>query len=220
KSAILSLIPRFYDVSAGRVLVDGHDVREVTLDSLRAQIGIVLQETFLFSITIRENIAFGRPDASLDEVIAAATAAQAHTFISAMPAGYETKMGERGVTLSGGQKQRLAIARALLLDPRILLLDDATSSVDTETEHVIQQALRTLMAGRTSFIIAQRLTTVRQADQILVVDEGRIVDRGTHLELLSRPGPYRELYDLQLRDQDEALQAMTDRRAGERQVSA
>lgn len=220
KSAMLGLIPRFYDVSAGRVLVDGHDVREVTLDSLRSQIGIVLQETFLFSITIRENIAFGRPDASEAEIFAAARAAQAHEFIMAMPTGYDTVMGERGVTLSGGQKQRLAIARALLLDPRILILDDATSSVDTETEHAIQQALQTLMAGRTSFIIAQRLTTVRQADQILVVEGGTIVDRGTHLELLSRPGLYRELYDLQLRDQDEALQASTDRRAEARQAPA
>ncbi|MDQ3411999.1 MAG: ATP-binding cassette domain-containing protein, partial [Chloroflexota bacterium] len=183
-------------------------------------IGIVLQETFLFSITIRENIAFGRPDASLDEVIAAATAAQAHEFITAMPDGYETKMGERGVTLSGGQKQRLAIARALLLDPRILLLDDATSSVDTETEHEIQRALQTLMAGRTSFIIAQRLTTVQHADQILVLEEGRIVERGTHRELLERTGPYRELYDLQLRDQEEAQQALAQRRTAERAVPA
>ncbi|MDQ3695882.1 MAG: ABC transporter ATP-binding protein/permease [Chloroflexota bacterium] len=220
KSALLSLIPRFYDVSAGRVLVDGQDVREVTLDSLRRQIGIVLQETFLFSITIRENIAFGRPEATLDEVAAAATAARAHEFISTMPEGYETTMGERGVTLSGGQKQRLAIARALVLDPRILLLDDATSSVDTETEHEIQQALQTLMAGRTSFIIAQRLTTVQHADQILVLEEGRIVERGTHRELLERPGLYRELYDLQLRDQEEAQQALAHRRTAARAVPA
>lgn len=213
KSAILSLIPRFYDVSSGRVLIDGHDVRDVTLESLRTQIGIVMQETFLFSITIRENIAFGRPDASLDEVIAAAKAAQAHEFISAMPLGYDTVMGERGVTLSGGQKQRIAIARALLLDPHILLLDDATSSVDTETEHAIQQALQNLMQGRTSFIIAQRLLTVQHADLILVVEDGQIVDRGTHNELLQRPGVYRDLYDLQLRDQEEALQAMSERRA-------
>lgn len=213
KSAILSLIPRFYDVSSGRVLVDGHDVREVTIESLRTQIGIVMQETFLFSITIRENIAFGRPDATMDEVIAAAKAAQAHEFISAIPLGYDTVMGERGVTLSGGQKQRLAIARALLLDPHILLLDDATSSVDTETEHAIQQALQTLMQGRTSFIIAQRLLTVQHADLILVVEDGRIVDRGTHNELLERPGVYRDLYDLQLRDQEEALQAMSEQRA-------
>lgn len=213
KSAILSLIPRFYDVSSGRVLIDGHDVRDVTLESLRTQIGIVMQETFLFSITIRENIAFGRPDASLDEVIAAAKAAQAHEFISAMPLGYDTVMGERGVTLSGGQKQRIAIARALLLDPHILLLDDATSSVDTETEHAIQQALQNLMQGRTSFIIAQRLLTVQHADLILVVEDGQIVDRGTHNELLQRPGVYRDLYDLQLRDQEEALQAISERRA-------
>ncbi len=206
KSAIVDLIPRFYDVSGGRVLIDGHDVRDLTLDSLRSQVGIVPQETFLFSISIRENIAYGRPGATLAEVIAAAKAARAHDFISAMPQGYETEVGERGVSLSGGQKQRIAIARALLLDPRILILDDATSSVDAETEHEIREALRVLMAGRTSFVIAQRLLTVREADQILVLEEGRIVERGTHIELLGRDGFYRELYDLQLREQEEAIQ--------------
>ena len=208
KSAIVSLIPRFYDVTGGRVLVDGHDVREVTLASLRSQIGIVMQETFLFSVSIRENIAYGRPEATMEEVVAAATAAEAHEFIAAMPEGYETEVGERGVTLSGGQKQRIAIARALLLDPRILILDDATSSVDTETEHAIQRALRVLMAGRTSFVIAQRLTTVQEADQILVLDGGRIVERGTHVELLQRDGFYRELYDLQMRDQEAAREGV------------
>lgn len=203
KSAVVNLIPRFYDARAGQVLVDGHDVREVSLGSLRRQIGSVPQETFLFGISIRENIAFGRPDASLTEIESAAKAARAHSFISALPDGYETEVGERGVSLSGGQKQRLAIARALLQDPRILILDDATSSVDTETEHEIQAALRTLMAGRTSFIIAQRVTTVREARQILVFADGKIVERGTHDELLTRDGFYRELYELQMRDQED-----------------
>jgi ATP-binding cassette subfamily B protein len=203
KSSVVNLIPRFYDATSGRVLIDGHDVRELTLTSLRSQIGAVLQETFLFSVTIRENIAFGRPDASLEEVIAAAKAAKAHDFIAEMPDGYETTVGERGVSLSGGQKQRIAIARALLLDPRILILDDATSSVDSETEHEIQAALATLMEGRTTFIIAQRLSSVREADQILVLDGGRIVERGIHIELLQGDGFYRELYDLQIRDRTE-----------------
>jgi ATP-binding cassette, subfamily B, multidrug efflux pump len=200
KSTIVNLIPRFYDATAGRVLIDGHDVHELTLTSLRSQIGAVLQETFLFSVTIRENIAFGRPGAPLEAVIAAAKAAKAHDFILEMPEGYETTVGERGVSLSGGQKQRIAIARALLLDPRILILDDATSSVDSETEHEIQEALATLMKGRTTFIIAQRLSSVRDADQILVLDGGRIVEQGTHPELLQGDGFYRELYDLQIRD--------------------
>ena len=210
KSAIVNLVPRFYDASDGRVLIDGHDVRDLSLASLRRQIGIVPQETFLFSVSIHEDIAYGRPDATMEEIVAAAKVAQAHDFIAAMPEGYETEVGERGVTLSGGQKQRIAIARALLLDPRILILDDATSSVDTETEHEIQEALRALMAGRTSFVIAQRLTTVRDADQIVVLNEGRIVERGTHIELLQRDGFYRELYELQLREQEEAIRAGTD----------
>lgn len=203
KSTITNLIPRFYEPSHGRVLVDGHDVRDVTAHSLRRHIGIVLQEPFLFSQTIAENIAYGKPDASLEEIVAAARAARAHEFIQGFPDGYETRVGERGVTLSGGQKQRIAIARALLADPRILILDDSTSSVDTETEHLIQQALNTLMAGRTTFIIAQRLLTLKNADCILVLDEGRIVERGTHEELLTRAGLYRQIYDLQLRDQEE-----------------
>jgi ATP-binding cassette subfamily B protein len=200
KSTIVNLIPRFYDATSGRVLIDGHDVRELTLTSLRSQVGSVLQETFLFSVTIRENIAFGRPDASIEQVIAAAKAAKAHDFIQEMADGYETTVGERGVSLSGGQKQRIAIARALLLDPRILILDDATSSVDSETEHEIQEALETLMEGRTTFIIAQRLSSIREADQILVLDGGKVVERGTHIELLQGNGFYRELYDLQIRD--------------------
>ncbi|MEA2531731.1 MAG: ATP-binding cassette, subfamily multidrug efflux pump [Thermomicrobiales bacterium] len=200
KSTIVNLIPRFYDVTAGCVLIDGHDVRDLTLTSLRSQVGAVLQETFLFSVTIRENIAYGRPGASLEQVIAAAKAAKAHDFIQEMPEGYDTTVGERGVSLSGGQKQRIAIARALLLDPRILILDDATSSVDSETEHEIQEALETLMEGRTTFIIAQRLSSVREADQILVLEGGRIVERGTHPELLQGNGFYQELYDMQVRD--------------------
>ncbi len=198
KSTIINLIPRFYDVTAGRVTVDGYDVRDVTLESLRSQIGIVLQETTLFSGTIRDNIAFGRPDASMEEIIAAAKAAAAHDFIMSFPQGYDTRVGERGTTLSGGQKQRIAIARAILLDPRILILDDSTSSVDTVTEYQIQQALDRLMAGRTSFVIAQRISTVRRADQILVLDKGRIVARGTHEELLEDSPLYAEIFASQL----------------------
>jgi len=198
KSTVINLIPRFYDATEGRVVIDGHDVRDVTLDSLRQQIGIVLQETTLFSGTIRENIAFGRPDASLEDVIAAAKAAEAHDFITSFQEGYDTAVGERGTTLSGGQKQRIAIARALLLDPRILILDDATSSVDYETEHRIQQALERLMEGRTSFIIAQRVATVLNADQILVLERGEIVARGTHEELLRESSIYAEIYYSQL----------------------
>ncbi len=209
KSTVVNLIPRFYDTTGGRVLVDGRDVRDVTLASLRGRIGVVLQESFLFGVTIRENIAYGRPDASMAEIVAAAEAAQAHGFISTLPEGYETEVGERGVTLSGGQKQRLSIARALLQDPRILILDDATSSVDTETEGAIREALRSAMAGRTSFVIAQRVTTVQEADQILVLRDGRIVERGRHLELLDRGGFYRELYDLQFRDQEDAAPAVS-----------
>ncbi len=199
KTTLVNLLPRFYDVSAGRILIDGHDVRDLELTSLRAQIGSVLQETFLFGLTVRENIAYGRPDAPFEAVVAAAKAARADDFIRAMPEGYDTILGERGVTLSGGQKQRVAIARALLLDPAILVLDDATSSVDTETESEIQAAMQTLMEGRTSFVIAQRLSSVRDADQILVLQGGRIVERGTHIQLLQRDGFYRELHDLQIR---------------------
>ncbi|MBA3468714.1 MAG: ABC transporter ATP-binding protein [Herpetosiphonaceae bacterium] len=203
KSTITNLIPRFYDPTTGTVSIDGRDVREVAIKSLRQQIGIVLQDSFLFSTTIGQNIAYGRPDVTQTEIEAAATAARAHDFILTFPEGYETRVGERGVTLSGGQKQRIAIARALLLNPRILVLDDSTSSVDTETEHLIQQALDQLMEGRTTFVIAQRLLTLKNADQILVLDDGRIVQRGTHSQLLQQPGLYREIYDLQLKDQEE-----------------
>ncbi len=198
KTTIINLIPRFYDVKSGAVRIDGYDVRDVTLHSLRSQIGIVLQETNLFTGTIRENIAFGRPDASMDEIIAAARAAEAHEFIVGFPDGYETRVGERGVGLSGGQKQRIAIARALLTNPRILILDDYTSSVDVETEARIQRALERLMEGRTSFIIAQRVSTVRRADRILVLDRGRLVAQGRHEELLEISPIYAEIYYLQL----------------------
>jgi ATP-binding cassette subfamily B protein len=198
KSTIINLIPRFYDASAGAVLIDGHDVRDVTIDSLRSQIGIVLQETNLFSGSIRDNIAFGRPDASDAEVEAAARAASAHDFITSFDQGYNTPVGERGTTLSGGQKQRIAIARALLLDPRLLILDDSTSSVDLQTETNIQRALDNLMRGRTSFVIAQRISTVLNADQILVLDKGRVVARGHHAELMETSPIYAEIYHSQL----------------------
>lgn len=198
KTTIINLIPRFYDTSEGQILIDGHDVRDVTLDSLRSQIGIVLQETNLFSGTIRDNIAFGRPDATMEEVIEAAKAAAAHDFIMGFPEGYNTPVGERGTTLSGGQKQRVAIARALLLNPRLLILDDSTSSVDLMTEYRIQKALDNLMHGRTSFVIAQRISTVVNADQILVLDKGEIVARGKHEELMENSAIYAEIYHSQL----------------------
>ncbi len=204
KSSIINLIPRFYDPTAGRILVDEIDLRQMTLRSLRSQIGIVLQETTLFASTIRENIAFGNEKARDEDVIQAAIAAQAHDFIMQSPDGYETRVGERGTTLSGGQKQRIAIARALLLDPRILILDDATASVDTETEHLIQLALERLVQGRTTFVIAHRLSTVRNADLILVLDAGTISARGTHEELLVGSPVYRSIYNQQLKNQEDS----------------
>ena len=198
KSSIINLIPRFYDVTQGRVLIDGVDIKDVTLNSLRSQVGIVLQESTLFSGTIRENIAYGRPDADFAEVRAAAEAAQADAFICALEEGYETLVGERGVGLSGGQKQRVAIARALLIDPQILILDDSTSSVDAETEYWIQQALEELMRGRTSFVIAQRISTVRKADTILLLEKGRLIGRGTHQQLLSESERYVDILETQL----------------------
>jgi len=198
KTTIINLLPRFYDPSQGQVTIDGYELRDVTLDSLRSQIGIVLQETTLFAGTIRDNIAFGRPDATLDEVIAAARAAEAHDFIQSFPEGYNTPVSERGSTLSGGQKQRVAIARALLLNPRILILDDSTSSVDLATEAKIQHALDRLMKGRTSFVIAQRISTVRNADQILVLDKGKVVAKGSHIELMEESPVYVEIFNSQL----------------------
>ncbi|MCJ7531378.1 MAG: ABC transporter ATP-binding protein/permease [Anaerolineales bacterium] len=205
KSSIINLIPRFYDVTSGRVTIDSYDVREVTLDSLRSQVGIVLQETTLFSGTIRDNIAYGRPEATLEEVMAAAKAAQAHEFIMEMPDGYDTGVGERGVGLSGGQKQRVAIARTLLVDPRILILDDSTSSVDAETEYKIQQALQQLMIGRTSFIIAQRISTVRNANLILLLDNGDLVAQGSHDELRRTSELYVEILETQFGEHAELL---------------
>jgi ABC-type multidrug transport system fused ATPase/permease subunit len=207
KTTIAQLIPRFYDVTAGRIMLDGIDIRELQLGALRRHIGMVMQETILFSTTIRDNIAYGRRDLSLDDIIAAAQTADADDFIRSFPDGYDTWVGERGVTLSGGQRQRIAIARALVRDPRILILDDATSSVDMETEWRIQQALSKLMAGRTTLVIAHRLRTLKQADMILVMADGRIVQRGTHSTLLAQPGLYRRLYEMQLRDQEELVVA-------------
>jgi ABC-type multidrug transport system fused ATPase/permease subunit len=203
KSSVTSLIPRFYDITEGRVLIDGHDVRDIDLETLRRQVGIVLQDTFLFSVTVKENIAYGRRDATDEQIFAAAKAARAHEFILDMQEGYDTIIGERGVSLSGGQKQRIAIARGLLMDPSILILDDATSNVDTETEFAIQQALAELMKGRTTFVIAHRLLTLKSADQILVMDKGEIVERGKHEELLRKGGVYANIYDLQLKEQEE-----------------
>ena len=206
KTSLVNLIPRFYDVTDGAVLVDGVDVRQAELVSLRRQIGIVLQTSLLFSDTIRENIRYGRSEATDEEIFAAAKAAQAHDFIVKFTEGYETLVGERGVTLSGGQRQRIAIARALLMNPRILILDDSTSSVDTQTERLIQEALDRLMEGRTTFVIAHRLATVRRADLILVMADGHIVQRGRHDELLSQGGLYKEIHDLQLSQQNRFIE--------------
>jgi ATP-binding cassette, subfamily B, multidrug efflux pump len=207
KTTIINLIPRFYDVSEGSVLIDGHDVRDVTLDSLRSQVGIVLQETNLFGGSIRDNIAFGRSESTLEEVIEAAKAAAAHDFIMSFPQGYDTPVGERGTTLSGGQKQRIAIARALILNPRLLILDDSTSSVDLQTEARIQHALDNLMKGRTSFVIAQRITTVLNADQIIVLDKGKVAAIGKHSDLMENSAIYAEIYNSQLvGDADDSLE--------------
>lgn len=205
KTTLINLIPRFYDVTEGRILIDGVDIRDVTIESLRRQIGVVTQETFLFSASLRDNIAYGKPEATDEEIIEAAKAAHIHDFIMSLPDGYDTLIGERGVGLSGGQKQRVAIARALLMDARILLLDESTSSVDVETEMQIQQAFSRLLKDRTAFIIAQRLSTIRDADRIIVLDNGRIVEEGTHEELLQLGGIYTAIYNLQFRPQEVAL---------------
>jgi ATP-binding cassette subfamily B protein len=198
KSTLINLIPRFYDVNSGRITVDGIDVRSVTIESLRTHIGIALQEPVLFSGTIRDNIRYGKPDATDEEVIESAKAAQAHDFITSFSKGYDTEVGQRGVGLSGGQKQRVSIARAILIKPKILILDDSTSSVDVETEALIQEALETVMKERTSFIIAQRISSVLKADKILVLDRGRIAAEGNHKDLMTTSPIYREIYDSQL----------------------
>jgi subfamily B ATP-binding cassette protein MsbA len=197
KSTVVDLLGRFFEVGGGSIRIDGEDIRSVRVDDLRALMGIVSQETVLFHDTVRANVAYARPEASLEEVEAAARAANAHEFIEKMPDGYDTVVGERGVELSGGQRQRIAIARALLRDPPILIFDEATSALDTESERLIQDAIERLLEGRTVFVVAHRLSTVQRADQILVLDEGRVVERGTHDELIAADGRYRHLYDLQ-----------------------
>ena len=204
KSTIANLIPRFYDVDSGTISIDGHDIRQVTADSLREQIGLVPQETMLFSTTVMENIRYGRLDATDEEVVEAARAANAEEFIKDLPEGYDTKLGERGLNLSGGQRQRLAIARAILKNPRVLILDEATSALDTESEKIVQDALDKLMVGRTSFVIAHRLSTIFNADQIFVVENGHLREHGTHEELLAAGGLYSNLYNIQFR-QNEAM---------------
>lgn len=204
KTTLVNLIPRFYDPTTGTVQIDGHDVRDIQVEALRAQMGMVMQETFLFNASIRENIAYGRADASIEEIEAAARAANAHPFISEMPNGYDTEIGERGTRLSGGQRQRLAIARAILVDPRILILDEATSSVDNQTDYLIRQALDSLMEGRTTIVIAHRLSTVQRAHQIAVMEAGRITARGTHAELLRSSPLYAHLADIQFQLATEA----------------
>lgn len=206
KSSIIQLITRYYERSSGEILIDGRSIDEYTLKDLRSQIGVVLQETFLFSSTIRDNLAYGRPDATMDEIIAAAKRADAHEFITTLPKGYDTVLGERGLGLSGGQKQRIAIARAIIMDPKILILDDATSAVDMQTEVKIQAAFREVMKGRTTFIIAHRISSVKLADEILVLENGELVERGTHAELLDSKGMYRRIYDIQNQDQEYVLQ--------------
>jgi ATP-binding cassette subfamily B protein len=207
KTTIINLIPRFYDVTSGAVRIDGHDVRDVTAASLRHQIGLVLQDSFLFSDTVMNNIRYGRLDASDEEVIAAARLASADSFIERLPNSYQTMLGERGSGLSQGQRQLISIARAALANPRILILDEATSSVDTRTERLIQQAFDLLLEGRTSFVIAHRLSTIRHADQVLMLKDGQIVERGTHEELLALRGAYYELYMSQFRREEEPVEA-------------
>ncbi len=211
KTTVVNLMPRFYDVTGGAIKIDGVDIRDATLSSLRRVFGIVQQDVFLFSATIRDNIAYGASNATDEDVRHVARLARIHDFIETLPDGYDTWVGERGITLSGGQKQRISIARTLLLDPKILVFDDSTSSVDTETEYLIQQALAELMKGRTTFVIAQRLRTVKSADQILVLQGGKMVENGRHEELIKRDGLYRQIYDLELRDQEEAFERERER---------
>ncbi len=205
KTTIANLLPRFYDATGGKITIDGEDIREFSLASLRRNVGIVQQDVFLFTTTIRDNIAYGATGASFDDVMAVAKVAQLHDQIMELPAGYDTWVGERGTTLSGGQRQRVSIARTLLIDPPVLILDDSTSSVDVETERFIHEAMSQVMVGRTTFVIAHRLSTVREADLILVLQDGEIVEQGTHEELMARRGIYQDIYELQLRPQEELL---------------
>ena len=205
----MNLLPRFYDVTGGSISIDGIDIRDMTLASLRSNIGIIQQDVFLFGATIRDNIAYGAVDATYEQIIEAAKIARIHDYVMSLPDGYDTWVGERGITLSGGQKQRVSIARTLLLDPKILILDDSTSSVDTQTEFLIQQALSAVMQGRTTLVIAQRLRTIKNADEILVMQAGKIVEQGSHEQLISQEGLYRQIYDLELRDQEDALKSPT-----------
>jgi len=205
KSTVVNLLPRFYDVTSGSVTIDGADIRDFTLASLRRNVGIVQQEVFLFSATVRDNIAYGAVNASFEDVVRAAKVAQLHDQIIRLPNGYDTWVEERGVTLSGGQRQRLSIARTILFNPPILVLDDSTSSVDVETERLIHRAMNEAMKGRTTFVIAHRLSTVREADWVLVLKDGEIVEQGTHQELMARRGIYQEIYELQLRPQEEIM---------------
>jgi ABC-type multidrug transport system fused ATPase/permease subunit len=198
KTSIANLLSRFYDPIEGQVAVDGHDLRRVKLASLRQQVAVVLQDTFLFNSTVRDNLLYGKPDATQEELVTAARAAYAHDFIAQLPNGYDTEIGERGVKLSGGQKQRMALARAILADPRILILDEATSSVDAEAEFLIQQALESVLQGRTALVIAHRLSTIRSADKIIALEGGQIIEVGDHRELMRRGGLYSQLYRRQL----------------------
>lgn len=207
KTSITQLIPRFYDPVEGEILIDGFNVKEYSLHTLRSQIGFVPQESFLFSSSIKANISYGRPDATMEEIINAAKRAQAHDFIMELPEGYDTILGERGMGLSGGQKQRIAIARAICMNPSILILDDATSAVDMETEFAIQEALREVMKGRTTFIIAHRISSLKHADEILVLEDGKIVERGNHDFLIKNNGPYQRIYEIQYKDQQAILQS-------------
>lgn len=219
KSTIIRLIPRFYDVTSGKITVDSYDVRDVKLRSLREQIGIVSQETFLFTLSIKENIAYGKPEATMEEIIEAAKTARAHEFISALPDGYDTRVGERGVTLSGGQQQRIAIARALLSDPKILILDDSTSSVDVETEYEIQRALQALLKNRTTFMITQRVSTIRNANKIVVLEDGEVAEEGTHETLMAKKGAYYRIYQTLYEAQKPVTEAQTKQSSQSHKVS-